>query len=277
MGLAGPVGVDGHACDGDGRGAGAIEEGTREPRDVVLLHRDIEIALVEHVIVIIEGRDLQGDVALHLMEEGVEIELLLRARRDIEGHRLLAIHGAKAGFCIERARAAGVVELHLLDVGGDVIGEHEAAHRYDAVEGGLHLHGVFGNGDRGTAEERLGVALGVGELDLPQVGHRGVAIGAVAHDHQGIVAGFQLEGGLAEIGCGRGLVDLLYARAAFIVDGEVEAGADGGHRLLACASEGPEGGLFDLEDRDCQVGIFADHTIGISDGLLAGEEEKECA
>ena len=67
VGLAGPVGVDGHASDGDGRGAGSVEEGTREPRDVVLLHGDIEVALVQHVIVIIECRDLQGNVALCLV------------------------------------------------------------------------------------------------------------------------------------------------------------------------------------------------------------------
>ncbi len=77
MGFAGPVGVDRHTSDGDGRGAGACEEGTREPRDVVLLHGHIEIALVEHVVIGIEGRDLQGDTALHLVEERVEVELLL--------------------------------------------------------------------------------------------------------------------------------------------------------------------------------------------------------
>ena len=121
MRFAGPVGVDRHASDGDGRRAGAVEEGTREPRDMVLLHGHVEITLVQHVIVIIEGRDLQGDVALLRVEEGVQVELLLRARRDIDGHRLLAIDTAQTREGIERARATGIVEPHPLDISGYLV------------------------------------------------------------------------------------------------------------------------------------------------------------
>ena len=200
------------------------------------------------------GGDGHLQLARFGMGNGVNLELGLSACH-IQHDRLLAVDASKTREGIERARAAGVVELELLDVRGNVVGEHEAAHRHDAVEGDLHLHGVFGNGDRGTTEERLGVALGVGELDLVQIGHRGVAIGAVAHDNQGVVARFQLEMCRTVIRRLLGLIDLFYTRAAFIVDGEVEAGADGGYRLLACASQTAEGRLFDLEDRDSEVGV----------------------
>ena len=46
----------------------------------------------------------------------------------------------------------------------------------------------------------------------------------MAYNNQEVVALSELEGSLAEIGFGRGLVDLLDTRAAFIVDGEVKAG-----------------------------------------------------
>lgn len=292
MRFTGPVGVDGHASDGDRRRAGAVEEGTREPRDVVLLHGHVEVTLVQHVIVIIEGRDLQGDVALLRVEEGVQVELLLRARRDIDGHRLLAIDTAQTREGIERARATGIVEPHPLDISRYlVVRQHEATEGHDAVEGGPLLHRVVGNGHRSMIEERLGITLGVGELDLPQIGHRGIAIGAVAHDHQGVVARFQLEVCRAVICRLLGLVDLFHARTVFIVDGEVQASTDRGCLLLACTGhcaicrpgKTAEGRLFYLEDRDRQVGVFvsgrtADHTTVVRDGLLARREEKqECA
>ena len=52
----------------------------------------------------------------------------------------------------------------------------------------------------------------------------------MAYDYQKVGALSELEGGLAEIGFGRGLVDLLDAGAAFIVDSEVKAGTDLGGR-----------------------------------------------
>ena len=78
----------------------------------------------------------------------------------------------------------------------------------------------------------------------------------MAHDHQGVVARFQLEMCRSVIRRLLGLIDLFYTRAVFIVDGEVEAGADSGYRLLACARQTAEGRLFDFEDRDGEVGVF---------------------
>ena len=287
VGLAGPVGVDGDASDGGAAGGGASEEGAGEPGDLVLLHGDIEGALGIDAARGVEGCDREVDGALGVVEEGVEVELLLRGR-DIELHVLLAVDTTEAGLGIESARATGVVELELLDVGGDVIvGQHETTEGRDTVEGDLVVDLLLTDGDIGTTEVGVGIARAVGELDLRGVGHRGVATGAMAHDHEEVVALSELEGGLAEIGCGRGLVDLLDARAAFIVDGEVEAGAGLGGRFCSpsgccTASEVFKGGMLDFEDRDGEVGVFvsgrtAERTI-IKDGLLAGGEEKEeCA
>ena len=44
-----PVGIHRHTGHCGRRGAGATEESAREPRDVVLLHRDVKVALIEHV------------------------------------------------------------------------------------------------------------------------------------------------------------------------------------------------------------------------------------
>ena len=284
VGLAGPVGVDSHTSDGDGRGAGACEEGTREPRDVVLLHGHVEIALVEHVIAGIEGCNLQGNATLHLMEERVEVELLLGARGDIEGHRLLAVDATQTGVSIECARASGVVEPHFLNFCGDVIGEHKAAEGHDTVEGGLLLYRVFGNGDRRMIEERLRVALGVGELDLPQIGHRGVPIRAVTYDHQSIVARFQLEGGCSVIRRFLGLVDLFYTQTVLIVDGEIQActGLRGrfsipSYRVCCPSRKVLKRGLLDFEDRDDEVGVSITRGFIAQQRLLAGGEKQECA
>ena len=117
------------------------------------------------------------------MQEGVEVELLLISR-DIELHILLAVDTAEAGLSIEGARAAGVVEAHLLDIGGDLgVCEHEATEGRDTVEGDLVVDLILTDGDIGTAEVGVCVACGIGELDLRGVRHRGVATGAMAHDH----------------------------------------------------------------------------------------------
>ncbi len=261
MGLAGPIGVDGDASDGGAARGGASEEGAGEPGDLVLLHGDIEGAFSIDAARGVEGCDREMDGALGVVQEGVEVELLVISR-DIELHILFAVDTTEAGLCIESARATGVVELELLDIGGDVIvGQHKATEGRDAVEGDLVVDLVLTDGDISTTEVGVGIARGVGELDLRGVGHRGVAVRAMAHDHEEVVAMFQLEMCLAEIGCGRGLVDLLDAGATFIVDGEVEASA--GLRGRFCspsgcctASEVFKGGMLDFEDRDGEVGVF---------------------
>jgi len=93
--------------------------------------------------------------------------------------------------------------------------------------------------------------LGVGELDLPRVGHGGVAIAAVGHDDEAVGAGLELEGGVAEIGVGRGLVDLFHLGAGGVVEGEVEAGAGVGG---GGAGDVGEGGLLKLENGEGEVG-----------------------
>ena len=233
------------------------------------------------------------DGALQVVQEGVEIKLLLRGR-DIELHVLLAVDTAEAGLSIEGARASGVVEAELLDLSGNLgVCEHEATESRDSVQRDLVVDLFLTDGDIATAEVGICVARGVGELDLRGVGHRGVATGAMAYDHQEVGALSELEGGLAEIGFGRGLVDLLDAGAAFIVDGEVEAGTGLGgrgtsassrgsalHRGISPRLEGAEGCLLDTEDRDPEVfvsGKPAVRWLFVGDGLLAGGEGQKCA
>ena len=212
------------------------------------------------------------------IREGIEVELFLRGR-DIELHVLLAVDTTEARSGIEGARASCVVEAHLLDINGNLgVGQHEATEGRDTVERDLVVNLLLTDGHVATAEIGICVASGVGELDLGEVRHRGVATGAMAHNYQEVVALSELEGGLAEIGFGRGLINLLDARAAFIVDSEVKAGTGLGGRGCS-TSEGLEWGLLDAEDRDPEVlvsGGTADHTFGVNDGLLAGEE-GECA
>ena len=203
------------------------------------------------------------DGAFGVMQEGVEVELLLRGS-DVELHILLAVDTTETRSGVEGTRASGVVETHLLDLGRDSgICEHEATEGRDPVQGDLVVHLLLTDGHIGTAEVGVCIARGVGELDLRGVSHRGVAIRTVTYDHQEVVALSELEGGLAEIGFGRGLVDLLDAGAAFIVDGEVKAGTGLGGRGHCTGSrgvsprrEGAEGRLLDAEHRDCQVGVF---------------------
>ena len=72
--FAGPVCIDSDTSDGGCRGgAGAFEEGAREPRDVVLLHGDIELALVQLIATGIEGRYCEMDSTFGIMQEGVEV------------------------------------------------------------------------------------------------------------------------------------------------------------------------------------------------------------
>ena len=299
VGLAGPVGIDRHTSDSSTAcTCASTEEGAREPGNVVLLHGDIEVALGYLDARSVEGTYREVDGTLGIVQEGVEVELLVISR-NVELYVLLAIHGAEAGFCIECARASCVVEAELLDIGGYlIVGQHKATKGRDTVERDLVVDLLLTNGDRGTTEVGIGVARTVGELDLGGVCHRRVATGAMTHDHQGVVTFSELEGGLAEIGFGRGLVDLLDAGAIGIIDGEIQAGAGlrgrGGLAEIGCgiyrASERAfrpsrqtaEGRLLDAEDGDGEVGVFvsgrtADHTIVLKDGLLAGEEQQGCA
>ena len=213
------------------------------------------------------------------IRKGVEVELLI-VSRDHKLHILLAVDTALAGGSVTGARASGVVKAELLDVGGNLgVCEHEATEGRDSVEGDFVVDLIFTDGDSGTAEVGVRVARGIGELDLGGIGHRGVAIRAVAHDHQEVVALSELEGGSAEIGFGRCLVGLLDAGAIEGVNREVQAcagfrGRDGSTR------KGAEGGLLDAEDGDTEVfvsGETTSHSLFVSDGLLTGKEEKECA
>ena len=222
MGLSCPVGIDRHTRDGGGGGTGAAEERSREPRDVILLHGYVELASVELVATGIEGRDREGNVVRKVVQKGVEVELLTARRGDIELHILLAVDTAQTRHCIEGAGAAGIVEPHFFDFRGDVVGDDEAAERHNTVEGHLVIHRFFTDGHLAIAQEGVGVARGIDELYLRGVGHRGVATGTMAYDHQLVGALIELEGALSEVCVVGRLVDLLEARTAFIVDGEVQ-------------------------------------------------------
>ena len=117
------------------------------------------------------------------IREGIEVELFLRGR-DIELHVLLAVDTTEARSGIEGARASCVVEAHLLDINGNLgVGQHEATEGRDTVERDLVVNLLLTDGHVATAEIGICVARGVGELDLGEVRHRGVATGAMAHDH----------------------------------------------------------------------------------------------
>ena len=200
VGLSCPVGIDRHTGDGGGGGTAAAEERAREPRDVVLLQGYVELAGVEFIATGIEGRNREGDVVRLLVQEGVEIELLTARRSDVELHFLFARHTAETRQGIESAGATGIVEPHLLDFSRDFIGDDEAAERYDTVERDLVIHGIFTDGHLVITQEGVGIARGVGELYLRRSGHRGVAIGTVAYDHQLVGAFVELKGALTKIG-----------------------------------------------------------------------------
>ena len=165
--------------------------------------------------------------------------------------------------------------MHFLDLSGNLgVCEHKATESRDTVQRDLVVDLILTDGDIGTAEIGICVACSIGELDLGGVSHRGVATGAMAYDHQEVGALSELEGGLAEIGFGRGLVDLLDTRAIEGVNRKVQAGA-GLRDRGGSTSEGLERGLLDAKDGDLEVGVFvsdraADHTVVVSDGLLAG-------
>ncbi len=222
MGLSCPIGIDRHTGDGGGGGTAAAEERAREPRDVVLLHGHIELAAVELVATGIEGRDREGDVVGKVVQKGVEVELLTARRGDIELHVLLTVDTAQTRHCIEGAGAAGIVEPHLLDFRGDVVGDDETAECHNTVEGDLVIHRFFTDGHLAIAQKGVGVARGIGELYLRGGGHRGIATGIMAYDHQLVGALIELEGALSEVCVVGRLVDLLETRTAFIVDGEVQ-------------------------------------------------------
>ena len=128
------------------RGGGG-EEGAGEGGYLVLLKGDIEGALGQLGAGGVEGGDHEVDGALGaLIGEGVEVELFL-AGGDIELQVLLAVDGAIAGGGIEGTGTTGIVEAHLGDSGGDVIGDDEAAEGDDAVEGQREGQGFLANGD----------------------------------------------------------------------------------------------------------------------------------
>ena len=264
------MGVDGDV-EGGGLGVGASEEVTGVPGDLVGGEGDIEGALAEDIAGGIEGGGGEVDGALRtLIGEGVEVELLLTCG-DVISHHLGAVHTALTCSGIEGTAAAGVFELHLGHVLGIVVGDDEAAEGYDAVEGEREVDGVVGDGDVFAVEEGVAVAVAVVEVYLFGVGHGGVALAAMGHDDELVGAGVELEGGLAEIGIGRGLVDLLVAGVSFI-DGEVEAraGVGGGS-----AGEVGEGCLLELEDADGEVAGGGGAGGLIEIGLLAGGEEEK--
>ena len=106
------------------------------------------------------------DSALCVVQEGVEVELLLRGR-NIELHILLAINTAKAGLSIEGTRASGVVEAELLDLGGNLgVGQHEATEGRDTVERDFVVLLFLTDGDRAAAE--VGIC-GDGRGQVPDI------------------------------------------------------------------------------------------------------------
>ena len=215
------------------------------------------------------------DGAFGAVQEGVEVELFL-ACGDIVGHHLGAVHTTLTCSGIEGTAAAGVFELHLGNTLGVVIGDDEAAEGDDAVEGEGEVDGVGGDSDVLAVKEGVAVAIAVVELDGLGVGHGGVALAAVGHDDELEGAGVELEGGLAEAGVGRGLVDLLEAGVA-IIDGEVEVGAGVGGGGAGVVGEG---GLLQLEDADGEVasGSAAGRIVSEVGGFAGGEgQEKEKA
>ena len=173
---------------------------------MVLRHGYFELSPVELVATGIEGRHGEVDGSFDVVQEGVEVELLLRGS-DVELHILLAVDAAKACRGIEGAGTAGVVELHLLDVRWYIVGDDEAAECYDTVQGDAQVERFFANGHLAIAEEGVGIACGVGELDLRDVSHCGVGTAAVSHDHQLVGSLCQLEGALSECGIAGDLTD----------------------------------------------------------------------
>ena len=73
MGLTGLVGIDRHIGDGGRRRTRTVEECSRQPRDVILLHGDVELALVQLIATGIEGRYCEMDSTFGIMQEGVEV------------------------------------------------------------------------------------------------------------------------------------------------------------------------------------------------------------
>ena len=208
-------------------GTASIEEGACEPRDLVTGEGDIELSFAVYVFCGIEGCYLEVDGAFLIVEDGVEVELLLSGG-DIELDVLLAVDTAQSGAGIEGATTSGVVEAELLHFGGDIVGYHEPAEGDDSVQGDGEGLGVCAYGDGGTIEEGVGISLGIGELYLCGVGHRGIAIAAMGYDYQLVPTFGELEGGCSEFIVAIYLVGLLHLGVFGIIYCEVDVGADAG-------------------------------------------------
>ena len=152
------------------------------------------------------------DGAFGIVQERIEVELLLRGR-DIELYILLAVDTSEAGCCIESARAASIVEPHLLDFRRDaLVRQHKPAESRDTVEGDLVVDRLFRYRDVRATDVRVAITLGVGELDARGIGHRGVAPATMTYHYQQIITFLELESGCSEIGIIARLINLLDAR-----------------------------------------------------------------
>ena len=140
MSLTSPVGIHRHPRDGRRRRTDAIEERTREPRDMILLHRHIELTAAQLVAAGIESRHRKCDIARQVVQEGVEVKLLVTHSRYVKRHRLLAAHTPQSCSCIESSGATSIVELQFLDFRRNIISDDEPAQCHDTVERYLIVH-----------------------------------------------------------------------------------------------------------------------------------------
>ena len=165
--------------------------------------------------------------ALGIMEIGVQVELLLTCG-DIKVQRLDAVHTTQTCMGIKCTRAALVLEPQLGHCLGNIVGDLYATEGDNAL--GSDQEGMVLGRDLNIlniGEEGVTKALVVLELYLRQVGHRGITITAMGHDHQLIGAWFELETGPAIVGIASFLVDLFHTLAVNTIHGIVDMGRSG--------------------------------------------------
>ena len=170
----------------DSRRRYATEEGTTEPRNVVLLHGDIKFTGIELVATGIQRRHRQMNDTLLVVQESVEVELFLIATGDIDFHILLAVHATQRRSGIEGSRTAGIVESHLLNPFWDIISEDKTTHRYDTIHGDIQFHLFLTDGYLITVQEGIGKALCIGKLDTRRVCHGRITTAAMPDNHNPI-------------------------------------------------------------------------------------------
>ena len=211
------------------------------------------------------------DGALSVVEEGVEVELLLTCG-DIEEKGLGAPDTAQSCGGIEGSGASSILEAHTSDGLRIIVGDDKTTEGHITTETQRQRLRLTSDGDLFRVIKRIGEAHGIGELYLRGIGHGGVAITAVGHDHQLIGSFSELEGGCAEIIIAILLVDLLHTGTLFVVDCEVESVASLCYRSTC---QGREGGMLNLEDADDERGSWLLRGLVRKVGVLAGEEHTE--